>query len=649
MTEPLWAPDEARCRSTRLYDFMQTLNQRHQLDLDGYEALHQWSIEQSEAFWSDLWDYAGIIGDKGSRVLEHPERMPGARWFPDAQLNFAQNLLRYRDDRPAVIFRGEDETRMALSHAELYLQVARLASALRRDGVTRGDRVAGFMPNIPATLVGMLATASIGAIWSSCSPDFGINGVLDRFGQVEPKILLTTDGYRYNGKQLNSLERVQGITSQLSSVQKVVVVPFLSATPDISTMDRAILLEDFIDPDAREIRFEPLPFDHPLYVMYSSGTTGVPKCIVHSAGGTLIQHLKEHILHTDVGREDCLFYYTTCGWMMWNWLVSGLATGCTLMLFDGSPFAPRPSVLWDIAEQEGITVFGTSAKYIAALEKAGVKPRQSHNLEKLRAVLSTGSPLAHESFEYVYRDIKADLQLSSISGGTDIISCFALGCPIRPVYAGELQCRGLGMAVDIFDENGKPLRGEKGELVCTRPFPSMPIGFWNDEDGQKYHDAYFAQFDNIWAHGDYGEITEHDGLIIHGRSDAVLNPGGVRIGTAEIYRQVEKVEEVLESICIGQPWNNDVRVVLFVRLKEGLTLTEELIKRIRDTVRANTTPRHVPAKVIQVTDIPRTISGKIVELAVRKVVLGEEVKNKDALANPEALELFKNLPELQEE
>jgi acetoacetyl-CoA synthetase len=626
---------------------MQTLNQRHQLDLNNYQALHQWSTEHSETFWSDLWDYAGIIGDKGLRVLEHPERMPGARWFPDARLNFAQNLLRYRDQRPAVIFRGEDNTRIELSHAELYLQVAQLASALRREGVTRGDRVSGFMPNIPATLIGMLATASIGAIWSSCSPDFGINGVLDRFGQVEPKILLTTDGYRYNGKRLNSLERVQGIADQLHSVEKIVVVPFLEATPDISTLDRAVLLPDFVDTQASEIEFEPLPFDHPLYVMYSSGTTGVPKCIVHSAGGTLIQHLKEHILHTDVGRDDRLFYYTTCGWMMWNWLVSGLATGCTLMLFDGSPFAPRPSILWDIAEQEGITVFGTSAKYIAALEKAGVKPRESHNLEKLRAVLSTGSPLAHESFEYVYRDIKQELQLSSISGGTDIVSCFALGCPIRPVYAGELQCRGLGMAVEIFDDNGKPVRGEKGELVCTRPFPSMPIGFWNDEDGQKYHDAYFGQFDNIWAHGDYGEITEHDGLIIHGRSDAVLNPGGVRIGTAEIYRQVEKVDEVLESLCIGQPWDNDVRVVLFVRLKEGFNLTDELVKRIRDTIRANTTPRHVPAKVIQVADIPRTISGKIVELAVRKVVLGEEVKNKDALANPEALELFRDLPELQ--
>ncbi len=648
MTAPLWTPDQARCERTRIYHFMQQLNRTHNLSLDSYDSLYRWSIDNSTAFWSELWDYANVIAaQRGDQILEHPDQMPGARWFPEARLNFAENLLRYRDDRPAVVFRGEDSTRIELTHADLYRQVAQLASALRKQGVTKGDRVSGFMPNVPATLVGMLATASIGAIWSSCSPDFGINGVLDRFGQVEPKVLITTDGYRYNGKVLNSLERVQGIAHQLHSVETIVVAPFIESAPDISKLDRAVLWDDFVDAEAEEIDFEQLPFDHPLYVMYSSGTTGVPKCIVHSAGGTLLQHLKEHILHTDVGRDDRLFYYTTCGWMMWNWLVSGLATGCTLILFDGSPFAPEPSVLWDIAEQEKISIFGTSAKYIAALEKAGVKPRESHNLPALKAVLSTGSPLAHESFEYVYRDIKADLQLSSISGGTDIVSCFALGCPIRPVYAGELQCRGLGMAVEIFDDQGQPVRQEKGELVCTKPFPSMPIGFWNDPDGRKYHDAYFAQFDNIWAHGDYGEITEHDGLIIHGRSDAVLNPGGVRIGTAEIYRQVEKVEGVLESLCIGQPWDNDVRVVLFVRLREGLELDEALTRTIKDTIRANTTPRHVPARVIQVDDIPRTISGKIVELAVRKVVMGEEVKNKEALANPEALELFHSLPELQ--
>ncbi|MBP0048685.1 acetoacetate--CoA ligase [Marinobacterium sp. AK62] len=648
MTAPLWTPDQARCEASRIHQFIQHLNTTYGLSLSDYSTLYQWSLQHNQRFWDTLWDYAGVVAShKGDTILEHPDRMPGARWYPEARLNFAENLLKFNDDRPAVIFRGEDDTRIELSHRELYLRVAQLASALRRQGIKAGDRVSGFMPNVPETLIGMLATASIGAIWSSCSPDFGINGVLDRFGQVEPRVLLTTDGYRYNGKVLNSLERVEGIVDKLPSIESVVVVPFIDDTPDISGIDRAVLLSDYIDSEATEIQFEQLPFDHPLYIMYSSGTTGVPKCIVHSAGGTLLQHLKEHILHTDVGRDDRLFYYTTCGWMMWNWLVSGLATGCTLVLFDGSPFAPKPEHLWDVAEQEGISIFGTSAKYIAALEKAGVKPRETHDLSQLKAVLSTGSPLAHESFEYVYRDIKQDLQLSSISGGTDIVSCFALGCPIRPVYAGELQCRGLGMAVKIFNDSGDSVVGEKGELVCTQPFPSMPIGFWNDPEGQKYHDAYFDQFENIWAHGDYGEITEHDGLIIHGRSDAVLNPGGVRIGTAEIYRQVEKVEEVLESLCIGQPWDNDVRVVLFVRLREGVALDDELVQRIRSTIRANTTPRHVPAKVIQVTDIPRTISGKIVELAVRKVVLGEEVKNKDALANPEALELFRNLPELQ--
>ncbi len=648
MTAPLWTPSQSRCEATRIHDFMQHSNKVHNLELRDYKDLYAWSLSANTTFWDTLWEYAGVVSsNKGDTVLEHPERMPGARWYPEARLNFAENLLRYRDEQPAVIFRGEDDTRIELSHAELYERVAQLASALRKQGVSAGDRVSGFMPNIPETLIGMLATASIGAIWSSCSPDFGINGVLDRFGQVEPKVLLTTDGYRYNGKVLNSLERVSGIAQSIPSIETVVVVPFISPQPDISGIERAILLGDYVDAQATEIEFAQLPFDHPLYIMYSSGTTGVPKCIVHSAGGTLLQHLKEHILHTDVGRDDRLFYYTTCGWMMWNWLVSGLATGCTLVLFDGSPFAPAPEHLWDIADQERISIFGTSAKYIAALEKAGVKPRESHNLPALKAVLSTGSPLAHESFDYVYRDIKEDLQLSSISGGTDIVSCFALGCPIRPVYAGELQCRGLGMAVEIFNDSGEPVLGEKGELVCTHPFPSMPIGFWNDTDGRKYHDAYFDQFDNIWAHGDYGEITEHDGLIIHGRSDAVLNPGGVRIGTAEIYRQVEKVEEVLESLCIGQPWDSDVRVVLFVRLREGVQLDDTLIERIRTTIKANTTPRHVPSKVIQVNDIPRTISGKIVELAVRKVVMGEEVKNKDALANPEALELFRNLPELQ--
>ena len=648
MQTPLWTPSSERIHASRIWSFIQSVNQHYGKDFSSYNDLWQWSVDHLDQFWSHFWDFAEIKASrKGERVLDHADKMPGAEWFPDARLNFAENLLKFRDDKPALVFRGETDDRYSLTHAELYRKVAQLASALRQQGVVKGDIVAGFVPNLPETIIAMLATTSIGAVWTSCSPDFGINGVLDRFGQVKPKVLFTADGYLYNGKTNNSIERVAGIAEHLSSVERIVVIPYLNEQPDVSPLNNAVLLADFVDNDATEIVFEQVPFNHPLYVMYSSGTTGVPKCILHSVGGTLIQQLKELILHTDIGREDSFFYYTTCGWMMWNWMVTGLATGCKVVLFDGSPFAPRPSILWKVAEEEQISVFGTSAKYLAALEKAGVKPGRDFDLRPLKAILSTGSPLSHESFLYVYRDIKKDLQLSSISGGTDIVSCFALGSPILPVWEGELQCRGLGMAVDIYNDDGQPLRQQKGELVCTKPFPSMPIGFWNDPDNSRFHDAYFAQFDNIWAHGDYGEITEHDGIIIHGRSDAVLNPGGIRIGTAEIYRQVEKVESVLESLCIGQPWKDDVRVVLFVRLKPDVVLNDELEAEIRQTIRANTTPRHVPAVIIQVADIPRTISGKIVELAVRKVVLGEEVKNKDALANPEALELFKDLPQLQ--
>ncbi len=648
MQTPLWTPSSERIHASRIWAFIQSVNQHYGKDFSSYNDLWQWSVDHLDQFWSHFWDFAEIKASrKGERVLDHADKMPGAEWFPDARLNFAENLLKFRDDKSALVFRGETDDRYSLTHAELYRKVAQLASALRQQGVVKGDIVAGFVPNLPETIIAMLATTSIGAVWTSCSPDFGINGVLDRFGQVKPKVLFTADGYLYNGKANNSIERVAGIAEHLSSVERIVVIPYLNEQPDVSPLNNAVLLADFVDNDATEIVFEQVPFNHPLYVMYSSGTTGVPKCILHSVGGTLIQQLKELILHTDIGREDSFFYYTTCGWMMWNWMVTGLATGCKVVLFDGSPFAPRPSILWKVAEEEQISVFGTSAKYLAALEKAGVKPGRDFDLRPLKAILSTGSPLSHESFLYVYRDIKKDLQLSSISGGTDIVSCFALGSPILPVWEGELQCRGLGMAVDIYNDDGQPLRQQKGELVCTKPFPSMPIGFWNDPDNSRFHDAYFAQFDNIWAHGDYGEITEHDGIIIHGRSDAVLNPGGIRIGTAEIYRQVEKVESVLESLCIGQPWKDDVRVVLFVRLKPDVVLNDELEAEIRQTIRANTTPRHVPAVIIQVADIPRTISGKIVELAVRKVVLGEEVKNKDALANPEALELFKDLPQLQ--
>ena len=649
--QPLWQPSAEAIAATQMDEFRRYVNERFALQLADYADLYQWSVDAREAFWSALWDFTGVVAEeRGERVLG-ADKMPGAEWFPDAKLNFAENLLRFRDDRVALVERLENGSRRELTYAGLYQRVTELAAALASAGVEKGDRVAGFMPNIIDTAVAMLATTSLGAIWTSCSPDFGINGVLDRFGQVAPKVLFACEGYFYNGKTIDSLPRLEQIVAQIDSIEKLVVVPVARSAADtaeaIGSLAKAVTLDAFVvDAPERALQFEQTEFNHPLYIMYSSGTTGVPKCIVHGVGGTLLQHLKEHRLHTDIRREDTLFYFTTCGWMMWNWLVSGLACGATLVLFDGSPFYPAAQTLWDMADEENISVFGTSAKYLAALEKADCKPRESHKLEKLRAVLSTGSPLAHEGFRYVYRDIKADVCLSSISGGTDIISCFALGNPALPVYAGELQCRGLGMAVEVWNDDGKPVLEEKGELVCSKSFPCMPIGFWNDPDGSKYHGAYFENWPGVWAHGDYAEITGHGGVIIYGRSDAVLNPGGVRIGTAEIYRQVEKVEEVLDSICIGQEWRDDVRVVLFVVLRDGLELDDDLIQKIRTTIRANTTPRHVPAKVIQVTDIPRTISGKIVELAVRNVVHGKPVKNQEALANPEALKLFENLEQL---
>ncbi|SDJ55552.1 acetoacetate--CoA ligase [Microbulbifer yueqingensis] len=651
--QPLWQPSPEAVASTQMDQFRRLVNERFRTELEDYDALHRWTVENREDFWKLLWDHTGVLAsERGDTVLENDE-MPGARWFPGARLNFAENLLRFRDDRTALVERLENGSRRELTYAGLFARVERLAAALAEQGVEQGDRVAGFMPNVIDTVVAMLATTSLGAIWTSCSPDFGINGVLDRFGQVEPKVLFACEGYFYNGKTIDSLPRIGEIAARIESIEKIVMVPVARSAEDtaaaIAELPRALTLEQFVaGAPERPLTFVQTEFNHPLYIMYSSGTTGVPKCIVHGAGGTLLQHLKEHRLHCDLDRDDILFYFTTCGWMMWNWLVSGLACGATLVLFDGSPFYPAPESLWDMADEEGISVFGTSAKYIAALEKAGIKPRESHNLERLRAVLSTGSPLAHEGFRYVYRDIKADLCLSSISGGTDIISCFALGNPALPVYAGELQCRGLGMAVEVWDDDGQPVIGEKGELVCSRSFPCMPVGFWNDPDGAKYRAAYFENWPGVWAHGDYAEITGHGGVIIYGRSDAVLNPGGVRIGTAEIYRQVEKVEEVLDSICIGQEWGDDVRVILFVVLREGVELDDELVQKIRSTIRANTTPRHVPAKVIQVADIPRTISGKIVELAVRNVIHGKPVKNQEALANPEALKLYENLPELAE-
>ena len=645
--QPIWTPSPERVRASNLARFMTFAGGRAGERFEDYESLHRWSVQEREEFWSALWEFCDVRASRQwDNILSNGDAMPGAKWFGGARLNFAENLLRYRDDKPAIVFRGEDGRREQLTYVQLYDQVARLAGALRQAGVGIGDRVAGFMPNRPEAIIAMLATTSVGAVWSSCSPDFGSNGVLDRFGQIQPVVLFTTDGYLYNGREIDCIEPIERVLRQLDSVTTVVVVPFVSETPDISALENGVVWSDFLSTEV-EIEFEQLPFDQPIYIMYSSGTTGVPKCIVHGAGGTLLQHLKELQLHSDLRREDVIFYFTTCGWMMWNWLVSALATGSTVVLYDGSPFRPEPGSLWKMAQDEGVTIFGTSAKYISALEKEHEKPGETFDLSKLHTLLSTGSPLSPENFDYVYRDIKQDLQLSSIAGGTDIISCFSLGCPVKPVYAGELQCLGLGMAVEIFDDDGNPVEGTMGELVCTRPFPSMPVCFWDDEDDRKYHDAYFDRFDNVWCHGDLAEITGHHGLIIHGRSDAVLNPGGVRIGTAEIYRQVEKLDEVVESIAIGQDWEGDVRVILFVRLKEGIELGDELRMKIKSTIRRETTPRHVPAVIAAVTDIPRTISGKIVEMAVRNVVHGRPVKNTDALANPEALDLFRDRPELQ--
>jgi acetoacetyl-CoA synthetase len=631
--KPLWSPSPERAAATELARFMKLAGKRD------YAELHRWSVESSADFWELLWRFGEVRGDPGGRRLIDADRMPGAKWFPDARLNYAENLLR---GRGGIVFWGEDRIKRRIAHKNLYDLVSRMAQALADLGVKKGDRVAGYLPNLPESIAALLATASLGAVWSSCSPDFGVQGVLDRFGQIEPKVLFCADGYIYGGKEFDSQEKASQVLDKLPSVEECVVIDYLGAPASAGTS-----LYDFLEPfQPGEIAFTQVEFDHPLYILYSSGTTGVPKCIVHGTGGALLQHVKEHRLHTDVKPGDRLFYFTTLGWMMWNWLVSGLASDATLLLYDGSPFVGRGKVLFDMAEAEGMTHFGTSAKFIDALAKTGLRPRDTHRLDKLRAVMSTGSPLAPEGFDYVYENVKSDVCLSSISGGTDIVSCFVLGNPMAPVWRGEIQAKGLGMAVEVFSEQGKPVRGEKGELVCTRPFPSMPVGVWNDPDGSKYRAAYFEKYPNVWRHGDWCEETGHGGFVIYGRSDAVLNPGGVRIGTAEIYRQVEQLDEVLESLVIGQDWQGDVRVVLFVKLKEGASLSEDLVAAIKKRIRDNTTPRHVPAKILQVMDIPRTKSGKIVELAVREVVHGRPVKNLEALANPEALEHFRNRAEL---
>jgi acetoacetyl-CoA synthetase len=647
--QPLWTPSAERVAATQVMAFLATVNARHGTALATYRDLHAWSVAHADLFWSLIWDVCGVIGDKGSRLVADAGKMPGAAFLPDATLNFAENLLRRADDGEALVFRGEDKASSRLTWRELTERVSRLQQALKGAGVGVGDRVAAMLPNGPDAIALMLATTSIGAIWSSCSPDFGERGVLDRFGQIEPTVFVSVDGYWYNGKPIRLAGKLAAVVPHLPTAARVVIADYLGEAQAVAqALPRAVTLDAFVAPFAPQpLTFARLPFHHPIYILFSSGTTGVPKCIVHGAGGTLLQHLKEHRLQSDVRPGDRVFYFTTLGWMMWNWLVSGLASGATLILYDGSPFAPTPAVLWDYAEAERITLFGTSAKYIDACSKAGVAPARTHDLSSVRLIASTGSPLAPESFEYVYRDIKADVHLASISGGTDIVSCFVLGDPTSPVWKGEIQAPGLGLAMDVFSEDGKPVREQKGELVCTKPFASMPIRFWNDPDGKKYHAAYFERFKDVWCHGDFAEWTRHGGIIIHGRSDATLNPGGVRIGTAEIYAQVEQIPEIVEAICIGQDWDHDVRIVLFVRLREGAALDDALCDTIRRAIRTGASPRHVPAKIVAVADIPRTRSGKITELAVRDVVHGREVKNTEALANPESLALYRDLKELQ--
>ena len=642
----MWQPTEEQINNSQMMDYMQLVNQKFGLSLKKYSQLYDWSIEKAEDFWGSFWEYSQIIHHSPySQVVDDLGKMPGAKWFDGATLNFTENLLRYRDDKIAIHFYGEDGTQSSLSYRELHDQVSRLARSMREMGIVKNDRVAGFMPNIPETIITMLATASIGAIWSSCSPDFGIKGVLDRFQQIEPKLIFAADGYLYNGKTIDCLSKLKNILTYLPSIKKTIIVPF-TGDSNTNVIKNSMLWNDFLHKDSGDIIFEQLPFDHPLYIMYSSGTTGLPKSIVHSAGGTLIQHLKELKLHTDLTQNDKIFYFTTCGWMMWNWLISSLAVGATIVLYDGSPLYPDGTALLKMADDLGITVFGTSAKYIASLESAGIKPKQISSFPKLRTILSTGSPLVEENFDFVYGEWKEDVQLASISGGTDIISCFALGNPILPVRRGELQCRGLGMKVESYNEKGMSVRNEKGELVCTQAFPSMPIYFWNDSNGKKYQSAYFDVYPNIWHHGDYLEINDFGGVKIYGRSDTTLNPGGIRIGTAEIYQTVERFNEVEDSLVISQPWQNDERIILFLKMKDRITLTNSLKTRVKKSIRESCTHRHVPAIIIAVEDIPYTINGKKVELAVKQVIQNIEVKNIDSLVNPSILDFYKDILEL---
>jgi acetoacetyl-CoA synthetase len=645
MNELIWKPKEPK--KSKMWQFMEFAAQKHCQVFENYQDLHTWSIKHPDSFWQTLCDFFHLKFDNPPHhTLNYYHEMIEARWFSGAQFNFAEKLLSRKDNHPALIGINEDNNKQIITYEELYAQVAQCAAGLKAAGVTTGDRVAALMPNTTHTIIAMLATTSLGAIWSSCSPDFGAQAAIDRLGQINPKVLFICDGHQYHGKKHSGAEKIKLLNDAILSLHHLVICPNINESVDISLLPKANYWSDFLRP-ANQCSFVSLPFDHPVYIMFSSGTTGKPKCIIHGAGGTLLQHLKELGLHTDLQSKDKLCFYTTCGWMMWNWTVSALALGTTLTLYEGSPTYPEANRLFKLIEEEQVTVFGTSAKFISSVEKEGVKPIDEFNLTHLRCILSTGSPLLPKNYDYVYEQIKEDVQLCSISGGTDIISCFALGNPILPVYRGELQSFGLGMAVEVFNEQGQSIREERGELVCTSPFPSMPVGFWNDPEHIAYQHAYFERFPGVWAHGDFAEITDHNGLIIYGRSDAVLNPGGVRIGTAEIYRQVEKIDEVIDSIVIGQDWQDDVRVVLFVKLRDNMTLNDELINKIRLTIRKNASPRHVPAKILQVADIPRTISGKIVEVAVRQTVHGLPVSNLQSLANPQALDYFKNRDELQ--